>query len=96
MKHLKQEFDKLTLKELIILVLAVVCQLSGTVAIFLSLYIEPVGEIHSSVLMYYGLVSTFCGSLLGISAHYSVQLEKFKSSILSRLTPPASPITPNQ
>ena len=43
MKHLKQEFDKLTLKELIILVLAVVCQLSGTVAIFLSLYIEPVG-----------------------------------------------------
>lgn len=85
MRHLKQEFDKLSLKEVIILLLAVLCQISGTVCIFLSLFIEPVGEIHTSVLMYYGLVSTFCGSLLGISQHYSVQLEKFKSSVLSQI-----------
>lgn len=88
MKHLKQEFDKLTLKELLILAIAVICQTAGIICIFLSMFIEPRGEIHNSVLMYYGLTSSFCGALLGISQHYQVQLEKFKASVINSIIPP--------
>ena len=85
MKHLKQEFDRLSFKEVILYSMSVVCLFSGIVATFLDLYIEPVGVIHNSVLMYFAICSSFCGSLLGISAHYSTQLEKFKSQILASL-----------
>lgn len=79
MKHLKQEFDRLTMKELINFFLAVGCEIAAVVAIFLSLFIEPEGQIHSSVITYFGISCAFCGSLLGISMHYSSELNRFKS-----------------
>lgn len=81
MKHFKDEFDKLSIKEMIIYLIAVGCVAAAVVAIFLSLYIPPEGEVHSSVLTYFGISSAFVGSLLGISAHYSSELSKFKSEI---------------
>jgi len=87
MKHLKQEFDRLTFKELITYSLSVVCMVAAIVAIFLAMYIEPQGEIHASVLTYFGISSAFCGSLLGISAHYSSELNKFKSAVINSMPP---------
>ena len=84
--HLKQEFDKLSIKELITFSLAVCCMVAATVAIFLGLYLPPRGEVHASVLTYFGISSAFCGSLLGISAHYSSELTKFKTSITEQIS----------
>ena len=83
MRHVKQEFDKLTFKEVFAYGLSSICMASAIVAIFISLYMPPQGEIHSSTLTYFGLTSAFVGSLIGISAHYSNELTKFKAEVRS-------------
>ncbi len=85
MRHLKQEFDKLTFKEVIIYVLAVVTMMSGLTLLFISLFIPPEGEIHGSVLTAFGSVCIFVASLLGISIHYANELAKFKSDVRRQL-----------
>lgn len=85
MRHLKQEFDKLTFKEVLIYVLAVVTMGAGLSLLFIGIYIPPEGEIHQSVLTAYGLISIFVASLLGISLHYDNELEKLKNNIQERL-----------
>lgn len=85
MRHLKEEFDKLTFKEVLIYVLAVVTMAAGLSLLFIGMYIPPEGEIHQSVLTAYGLISIFVASLLGITLHYDNELEKLKSNIQERL-----------
>lgn len=85
MKHLKQEFDKLTFKEVIIYTLAVVTMLAGLTLLFIGLVIPPEGEIHGSVLTAFGSVCIFVASLLGISLHYANELDKFKNDVQERL-----------
>lgn len=85
MKHLRQEFDKLTFKEVIIYVMAIITMAAGLSLLFIGLFIPPEGEIHQSVLTAFGLISIFVASLLGISIHYENQLEKFKSNVQERL-----------
>lgn len=85
MKHLKQEFDKLTFKEVIIYTLAVVTMLAGLTLLFIGLYIPPEGEIHGSVLTAFGSVCIFVASLLGISLHYANELDKFKNTVQEQL-----------
>lgn len=85
MKHLKQEFDKLTFKEVIIYILAVITMLSGITLLFIGLFIPPEGEIHGSVLTAFGSVCIFVASLLGISLHYANELDKFKSDVQKRI-----------
>lgn len=51
-----------------------------TVAGFL---VNPLGEVHASILTSLGVFLTFSGSIIGISQHYSMELEKFKADILS-------------
>lgn len=85
MKHLKQEFDKLTFKEMIIHMLAVVSMLAGLSLLFTGLFIPPEGEIHGSVLTAFGSICIFVASLLGISLHYENQLDKFKSTVQEQL-----------
>ncbi len=85
MKHLKQEFDKLTFKEVVIYVIAIITMSAGLALLFIGIFIPPEGEIHQSVLTAYGLISIFVASLLGISIHYANELEKFKANIQERL-----------
>lgn len=85
MKHLKQEFDKLSFKEVIIYVLAVVTMTAGLTLLFIGLFIPPEGEIHSSVITAFGILCTFVASLLGISIHYTNELDKFKANVQERL-----------
>ena len=56
MKHLKEEFDKLTLKEVLAYTLAYLSMIAGFVLLYLAMYIDPEGEIHPSVLSAFGMV----------------------------------------
>lgn len=85
MKHLKEEFDKLTIKDVLVYSLAIVSIVAAFVLLFLGLFIPPEGEIHDSVLPAYGLTLLFVGSLLGISMRIESELNKFKSSITERV-----------
>ena len=85
MRHLKQEFDKLTIKEVIIYWLAIVAMIAGLTLLFIGLFIPPEGEIHTSVLTAFGSICIFVASLLGISIHYANELDKFKANIQERL-----------
>ncbi len=85
MKHLQEEFDKLSFKEVIVYILAVVTMLSGITLLFIGLFIPPEGEIHGSVLTAFGSICIFVASLLGISLHYANELDKFKSDVQQQL-----------
>ena len=85
MKHLKQEFDKLTFKEVIIFCMAIVTMAAGLTMLFMGMYLPPAGEIHHSVLTAFGLISIFVASLLGVSLHYDNELQKFKNNIQDML-----------
>lgn len=91
MRHLKQEFDKLTIKEVIIFVMAIVVMTAGLSLLFIGLFIPPEGEIHNSVLMAFGSVCIFVASLLGISIHYANELDKFKANVSERLAEISKP-----
>lgn len=51
-------------------ILAVILVIAGLTLLFLGFQTQPPGEIHDSILIAYGEVSTFAGSLLGIDYHY--------------------------
>lgn len=40
--------------------------------------IDPLGEVHSSIITLFGLSISFAGALIGINAHYSNELTNFK------------------
>lgn len=85
MRHLKQEFDKLSFKDALTFGLAVFAAAAGFVLIFLGLYIPPEGQVHESVLTGFGISLMFSGSLLGISMHYANETAKFKDAIRKHL-----------
>lgn len=49
---------------------AAILAIIGMVLLFCGLYIDPQGEIHETVLVAYGEVLTFSGSLMGIDYRY--------------------------
>lgn len=72
MKQLDKE-TKLTIQVILATFLIIV----GVVLLFLGFYTEPPGQIHDSVLIAYGEISTFAGALLGID--YSYRYKMFKA-----------------
>ena len=71
MKKLSTE-TKMTIQ----VIMAISLILAGIVLLFMGFYTAPPGEIHDSVLIAYGEISTFSGSLLGLDYHY-----KYKTHI---------------
>lgn len=71
----------LHIKDKIAYSLSVASFLCGAVLTFCGMYIDPVGEIHSSVLSSLGVFLTFSGSLIGLNLHYSTELSNFKGEI---------------
>lgn len=92
MEHLKREFEKLTIKDMIIYLLVVGTMTAGIVMLFMGMLLPPEGEIHHSVLTAFGLISVFVASLLGFSLHFSNDLTKFKATVEERI----AAITPKQ
>lgn len=66
-------------------ILAVIITLLGIGLFFVSLFIPPTGQIHSSVLIAGGEVFTFAGAVIGIDALYVDKFIKFKDSLLKEL-----------
>lgn len=81
MTHLATEFHKLSIKDMLIYILAVVSMSAGLTLLFLGLYIPPEGEIHTSVLSAFGVICIFVAALLGISLHFGNELDKFKANV---------------
>ena len=52
------------------LITAAVLAIAGMILLFCGLYSDPKGEIHETVLVAYGEILTFAGSLMGIDYHY--------------------------
>ena len=65
------------MKERIIqLITAAVLSIGGLVLLFCGVYIEPQGQIHESLLIAYGEVATFAGSIMGIDYYYKTKNTK--------------------
>ena len=64
------------MKEHVQFILAVMMCTAGIVVIILCLYIDPEGEIHTSVLVAYGETLTFVGAIMGIDYRYRYRSSK--------------------
>ena len=53
----------------------------GAFLLIAGLFIPPMGVIHPSILVAFGEVAVFAGSLFGIDLHYKMEFNKFKSDI---------------
>lgn len=53
----------------------------GVVLLFFGFFVDPLGEIHPSVLTAFGEISTLVGAILGIDYRY-----KFKTEELDRMS----------
>lgn len=81
----KPEKRPLSTRDKILYGLAVLSILSANVAVYVGLLLPPEGEIHGSILMFFGLVCAFSAAMFGITAD-------FHSSLISlRTDPPSSP-----
>lgn len=57
------------------LVTAVLLCAAGLTLIFSGFWVAPAGEIHNSVLVAFGEISTFGGTLFGVDYSYKVKKE---------------------
>ena len=55
---------------LIQLIIAAILSLGGLALLFCGTYLDPAGQIHETVLVAFGEVATFAGSIIGIDYHY--------------------------
>ncbi|MDE6379095.1 MAG: hypothetical protein K2L11_01375 [Muribaculaceae bacterium] len=86
MKHLKQEFDKLSFKDTLMYAIAIVSLIAGFVIIFCGMLLPPKGETHDSVLTAFGLVLIFVGTLLGLDMKYANMTASFKQTIIEMIS----------
>lgn len=83
-------FSDLTYKEKLSYVICVVAFVFGLLLSVAGMLLPPIGEIHGSVLTFFGMTLTFVGSVLGISQHYTLELEKIKKTIKDNTTTTAT------
>lgn len=74
-------WKQLGFKDKLSYVLCITSFIIGVVLTTIGMFVSPIGEIHASVLTSLGVFLTFSGSIIGISQHYSQQLENFKVEI---------------
>ena len=54
--------------------MAILLVVGGIVLIFSGFWVAPEGEIHNSVLVAFGEVSTFAGALFGVDYSYKLKI----------------------
>ena len=86
MKHLKQEFDKLTFKEVMLHCIGLLTLGAAFMLLFMGMFIPPEGEIHDSVLTAFGISLLFVAAIYGISAYFVTSLKGFKAAVLDLLS----------
>ena len=66
--------------QLIQLLIAAVLSLAGIALLFLGTILAPQGEIHETVLIAFGEIATFAGSIIGIDYRYRYKASSDASS----------------
>lgn len=79
----KRNWNSLDFKSKLSYVLCIASFIIGVTLTVAGFLVNPLGEVHASILTSLGVFLTFSGSIIGIAQHYSMELEKFKSDILS-------------
>lgn len=80
-----QTWGELTFKDKVAYIVTISAFVIGAALAIAGLFIEPIGEIHPTVITMTGLFLSFSGALLGISHHFNNELEKFKSETIKIL-----------
>ena len=80
-----QSWGELTFKDKVAYIVTISAFVIGAALAIAGLFIEPIGEIHPTVITMTGLFLSFSGALLGISHHFNNELEKFKSETIKIL-----------
>ena len=74
-------WKELSFKDKLSYVLCIFSFIIGVILTIAGFIVKPLGEVDASVLTSLGLFLSFSGSIIGITQHYSQQLENFKSEI---------------
>lgn len=82
---MKQEFDKLTFKEVMLHCIGLLTLGAAFVLLFMGMFIPPEGEIHDSVLTAFGISLLFVAAIYGISAYFVASLKGFKAAVIDLL-----------
>ncbi|MBR6829005.1 MAG: hypothetical protein IKM83_00125 [Paludibacteraceae bacterium] len=56
--------------QLIQLIIAAILSIGGLALLYVGAWFAPQGEIHETILIAFGEVATFAGSIIGIDYHY--------------------------
>jgi len=75
--RLRSEYVKLTL--------AVILCIFGCLMLIFGFFSPPIGEIHNSILVAFGEVATFCGSILGLNYVYSTKMKEIEMNLNTKL-----------
>lgn len=67
--------DKLNIQ----LLTAAVLSIGGLAMLFCGVFIDPEGQIHESLLIGFGEVATFAGSIMGVDYSYRSKKDQVKS-----------------
>ena len=66
-------------KDWIKFISSIMLLVAGVVLIFISIYLPPLGEIHTSVLTVIGEIFTFVGAVFGIGEYAAIQIAKINN-----------------
>ena len=74
-------WKELSFKDKLSYILCIFSFIIGVLLTIAGFIVNPLGDIDASVLTSLGLFLSFSGSIIGITQHYSQQLENFKTEI---------------
>ena len=74
-------WKELSFKDKLSYILCIFSFIIGVLLTIAGFVVNPLGDIDASVLTSLGLFLSFSGSIIGITQHYSQQLENFKTEI---------------
>ena len=78
-------WKELSFKDKLSYVLCISSFIIGVLLTIAGFVVNPLGEVDASVLTSLGLFLSFSGSIIGITQHYSMELDKFKSNIINTI-----------
>ena len=68
------------IEDYIQLVTAAILSIGGLVMLFCGIYIDPLGELHESLLIGFGEVATFAGAIFGVDYSYRCRYKRPKNN----------------
>ena len=78
-------WKELSFKDKLSYILCISSFIIGVLLTIAGFVVNPLGEVDASVLTSLGLFLSFSGSIIGITQHYSMELDKFKSNIINTI-----------